>query len=225
MNTFFRIFSVLCLLIFQHESHAEYILVKKESEKFVPLDPKNEEDLTAYSTFFKEILMKYQWPMLTIHFDDLTNEEKDALLVHQIPSWEKELLQHKIDNEIGDEKYKVIFVPTILWEIYALDESTIDRNVFKQHTPPPRKKIPEQIYKEILKKFVGKKPLLLIEKIRDDFSEVLESYYEASLQNNIEDLNQHIQTLLNLKKEPSPNYKNLSKIIDFYNTDKKNELL
>jgi hypothetical protein len=105
---------------------AELLVVKKTNEGFAPLSL--EEDKSA-SSKIAEILLKYQWPMCIA--SNLTPEEQDELLTPGKPYAEELFIQKKIREVLGSDDYCVVFLPTVLYELFCM------RDFISGNTPDP----------------------------------------------------------------------------------------
>jgi len=95
---------------------AGYIIVKfdKEKEQLVALDENDKND------FFKiqEIMFDYSWPTNLAKKDRLSNDHD---VFKQEEAAEEKYIRKIIKKEVGDQ-YDLVFVPTVMYELFLLKE-------------------------------------------------------------------------------------------------------
>lgn len=95
-----------CLSIFTIKS--EYLVYKNVGDS-IQLPTATEHEKEIYST-----LMKYQFPMCTNPLNDVHAEEIDKP--------EREFLENKL--RVFNDSYRVVFVPTVLYELFVIEKYT-----------------------------------------------------------------------------------------------------
>ena len=89
----------------------------------MPVDYNKSKEKRELEKIFQNILLKYQWPMITMHFDQLTQEEKTGYAKALESSGEGiiSFIQKRLDKETSYEgKYKVVFIPDTLFELAVM---------------------------------------------------------------------------------------------------------
>ncbi len=136
------IISVFIVLGLAAPAQAELLLFKRGNDGiYYAVDsqtyPKETEDnQKEIETIFKEILMKWQWPMVTINFyqenHELQEKYTQALKkAHGVTHF----IQEQLDTHFNKGSYKVYFIPTTIFELAAINTSfetktSIDFNKF-----------------------------------------------------------------------------------------------
>lgn len=95
--------------------HAELLVIKKTTDGFAPLDASDEKNKVELAQTF----LDYEWPMVIAN-TKLTKEEMDELLTAGKPNAEEEFIRAKV-KEVNPN-YDVVFVPTSLYELFAIGE-------------------------------------------------------------------------------------------------------
>ncbi len=95
--------------------HAELLIIKHINESFAPLDASDDHNKAALA----DIFLNFEWPMVIAN-TKLTKKEMDDLLTPGKPFAEKEFIRAKVKQI--DPNYDVIFVPTTLYELFAIGE-------------------------------------------------------------------------------------------------------
>lgn len=107
---------LLALCIFSMQ--AELLVVKQGENGFLPLDASDEVNKAAIA----DVLLKYQWPMVIAN-TALTEQEQNELLTSGKPYAEEEFIRNKLKQI--DERYDVVFIPTSLYELFAITQASI----------------------------------------------------------------------------------------------------
>ncbi|MFH1831432.1 MAG: hypothetical protein ABH827_01380 [bacterium] len=71
-----------------------------------------------------DILMKYQWPMCTAKLSKISLKEKKQLFKLQ-EDGEEQFIQEKIRELLDGADYHVVFVPTVIYELYCLGDEML----------------------------------------------------------------------------------------------------
>jgi len=117
---------MMSLCAFNFVMHAELLVVKKGDQGFVSLNEKDEVNKAAIA----DVFLKYEWPMVIAN-TALTKQEQDELLTAETADkpYAEEMFIRKKLKEI-DEHYDVVFIPTALYELFAL-------SFYKKNTENP----------------------------------------------------------------------------------------
>jgi len=101
---------------FINSLNASYLIVKfdKEKEQLIALDENDKND------FFKiqEIMLDYSWPTNLAKKDRLSNDHE---VFKQEEAAEEKYIRKIIKKEVGDQ-YDIVFVPTVMYELFLLKE-------------------------------------------------------------------------------------------------------
>lgn len=116
---------ILFIIFFSFNSWTELILVEQSEGNIKPIDFDQAEERTKVelADIYKNILNRYQFPMLTMYYA-LENEETkqiiDKLLMPNNGDFpEQNLVNHFISQKYGD-RYRAVYVPTTLFEASAI---------------------------------------------------------------------------------------------------------
>lgn len=119
------IFLFFCFLF--SSARAELLLLEKNKEGFYQaVDYATSLQKEELDTIFKDILLKYQWPMITLYFSDFLQEEQEEYL----QELEKDhgvlyFINKKLEKNYKDT-YKVIFIPQTIFELAAINSFAED---------------------------------------------------------------------------------------------------
>ena len=107
-----------CMMASQKPAECELLIVKKEKQGLTSLA---ERDIKQHGPAISKTLLKYQWPMCTSQ--NLTEVEKQELLITDKPCAEELFIQSKLKQELGVENFdpEVIFIPTTLYELFCIN--------------------------------------------------------------------------------------------------------
>lgn len=110
------------------------LLEKGKDGTYQAIDYDSSSNKSELDNIFKDLLLKYQWPMITIYFHELPVEEKNNYL----KSLEQEngtlnFINDKLRITYKDQ-YKVIFVPSTIFELAAINSFAED--VISSKTQP-----------------------------------------------------------------------------------------
>jgi hypothetical protein len=90
----------------------EYLVFEKSDNQIQPISSP-EKHAAIY-----QILMKYQWPMSTSSFAQMTQGEIKELTTQKKPAAEEEFIRKKL-KEL-DTSLDIVFVPTFVYELYVI---------------------------------------------------------------------------------------------------------
>lgn len=117
-----RIALIISVWIYHPLLHAELLIMKQTDEGLMPLDENDKKNCVK----IEEILLNYQWPMSAAHAFD-TPDQKEKLFAEtgdlfkaDQPNAEQLFIENKIKEETKDKSYRVIFVPTALYELFII---------------------------------------------------------------------------------------------------------
>lgn len=182
MKIFIRILILILCRNINFLSSTLIIYEKNDQNEAVPLDTTNIEMMTM----IKEIIQKYEWPMVIASASELSPEEKTKLFAEE-PGAEERFIQQKINDawrKLTDkemDKYFVVWVPTTVYQLVAL--LTILKPIENSDEKNQRD--------SALKTMNSYKPKIIdIEKILNDFTlssnEIKEEVYTLYKQANAE---------------------------------------
>ncbi len=115
---------------------AELLIMKQTDAGFTALDESDNENKVK----IEEILLKYQWPMSAALALAPLNErtkilaETGDLFMPDKPNAEEIWIEKKIQQETGNNSYRVVFFPTCLYELFAIIKT------FESDAPNPLRK-------------------------------------------------------------------------------------
>jgi hypothetical protein len=118
----FWIILILGTLTIHAPIRAELLIMKQTETGFAPLDDSDNKNKIK----IEQILLKYQWPMSAAFALDPKRErdkilaETGDLFIAGKPNAEEIWIENKIQQETGNNSYRVVFFPTTLYEIFAL---------------------------------------------------------------------------------------------------------
>ncbi|MFA5306169.1 MAG: metallophosphoesterase [Candidatus Babeliales bacterium] len=112
---------VICLV---GEAQAELLLVKSAEGTLTPVTNADENCTTLYKT-----ILKYQWPTCLATLQELSSEEKQALFA-PTPHAEEDFIRKQVKQI--DESYDVIFIPTVLYELFCLSGEMLGDENFEK---------------------------------------------------------------------------------------------
>jgi hypothetical protein len=110
------------ILTFYQPIQAELLVMKQTEEGFAPLDDSDNENKVK----IEEILLKYQWPTsAAFALAPLKDRKKilaetGDLFTPNKPNAEEIWIEQKIQQETGNDTYRVVFFPTTLYELFIL---------------------------------------------------------------------------------------------------------
>lgn len=112
------VFFVLSLLFLGNiHTLKSAILILKQGQAVTENDP-NKDDIY-------KIIITYQWPMCTAHFKEITLAEKKELFLSKKEDAEELFIQKKIQDVTKNSDYQVVFVPTVIYELFCLSDKKI----------------------------------------------------------------------------------------------------
>ena len=122
-----KAFLALILVI---PANAEFILFKRSHKGkggYYPIDAQSylhesKDEQSEIKKIFNEILIVYQWPMITAHFFELPPDIQNNYLKslehdHGISVF----IQDMLNKNFGKETYKVQYIPTTIFELAAIN--------------------------------------------------------------------------------------------------------
>ena len=121
MNFAMRLFAIT-ILFCAFSTHAELLILKQTDAGFAPLDDSDKPNIPV----IEDILMKYQWPTSAAFalepVEKRFNIIKDMgdLFTPDKPNAEEIWIEQKIQQETSNNTYRVVFFPTVLYELFAI---------------------------------------------------------------------------------------------------------
>lgn len=162
IKTFRKIISALSLLIlFNTLASAEYILVKKQGTDLIPISYSTLTDLerAEVDKIYSDILMTYQWPMITMHYPNWDKESQREVLNSLKDSENKFALftvaRQKLAEQYKDN-YDLIYTPETIFEMATILQYA--KNTISRTKSYPSQDLRNASYVDEFRKdnFVGK---------------------------------------------------------------------
>lgn len=111
---------------FAFSIRSEFILINNDDKRdFSALDESTKEEMKK---IFLEVLLVYQWPMITMYFDQLPYSEQDKYIKYvQEKNGLLEFVREKIKEKYGN-KYSIIFIPNVFFEVAYIHDNINNSN-------------------------------------------------------------------------------------------------
>lgn len=113
---------LLVMLTIPTTSKTELLILKQTDAGFAVLDDSDKQNISI----IEKILLRYQWPTSAAFALDPITERRNILaetgdlFTPEKPNAEEIWIEQKIQEETGNQAYRVIFFPTALYEIFLI---------------------------------------------------------------------------------------------------------